>query len=133
MQPPDPRDRDLNYWMMSVKSASLSFMTFNAGFSLFIYLLFYVVCDLGGWQLGLLRTLGRNAMAGYLIQWPTDEIFTDLVERTSTAWGPRLGFPPEAIGRSAPVIFVAVAFVLFFGVNWLVLWIMEKKHVYFKV
>jgi hypothetical protein len=133
VQPPDPRDRELNYWMMSVKSATLSFMTFNAGFSLFIYLLFYVVCDLGGWQLGLLRTLGRNAMAGYLIQWPTDEIFTDLVERTSTAWGPRLGFPPEAIGRSAPVIFVAVAFVLFFAVNWLVLWIMEKKHIYFKV
>jgi hypothetical protein len=133
VMPPEPRFRDLNYWMMSVKTATLSFMTFNAGFSLFVYLLFYVACDLGGFQLGVLRTLGRNAMAGYLIQWPTDEIFTDLVERTSTAWGPRLGFPAEAIGRSAPVIFVAVAFVLFFAVNWLVLWIMEKKNIFLKV
>jgi hypothetical protein len=133
VMPPDPQYRDLNYWMMSVKTATLSFMTFNAGFSLFVYLLFYLACDMGGLQLGMLRTLGRNALAGYLIQWPTDEIFTDLVERTSTAWGPQLGFSPEAIGRSAPVIFVAVAFVLFFAVNWLVLWLMEKKNIFLKV
>jgi len=133
VMPPEPRYRDLNYWMMSVKTATLSFMTFNAGFSLFVYLLFYLACDMGGLQLGVLRTLGRNALAGYLIQWPTDEIFTDLVERTSTAWGPQFGFSPEAIGRSAPVIFVAIAFVLFFAVNWLVLWIMEKKHIFLKV
>lgn len=131
--PPDFEHRKLNYWMMSVQSAALSFMTFNAGLSLFVYLLFYVACDMGGWQLAMFRTLGRNALAGYLIQWPTDEIFTDLVERSSTAWGAALGFPAEAVGRSAPVLFVAVGFVLFFAVNWLVLRLMEKKNIFLKV
>jgi hypothetical protein len=130
---PDTAHRKLNYWMMSVKGATLSFMTFNAGFSLFVYLLFYIASDVFGWQLGLFRTLGVNALAGYLIQWPTDEIFTDLTERTSTAWAASLGYPPDAIGRSAPALFVAVAFVLFFAVNWLVLRWMEKKKIFLKV
>ena len=130
--PPDFQHRKLNYWMMSVQSAALSFMTFNAGLSLLVYLLFYVACDMGGWQLAMFRTLGRNAPAGYLIQWPTDEIFTDLVERTSTAWVRHSASPPRPSGE-APVLFVAVGFVLFFAVNWLVLWLMEKKNIFLKV
>jgi len=131
--PPSTRDRKINYWMMSVKSAALSFMMFNAGFSLFVYGLFSVACDLGGWQLGLFRTLGRNALAGYLIQWPTDSIFTQLVEDLSKRWGTALGYPADAVGRSAPASFVIVAFVLFFAVNWLILWWMERRNIFLKV
>jgi len=131
--PPPTRDRKINYWMMSVKSAALSFMTFNAGFSLFVYGLFSVACDLGGWQLGLFRTLGRNALAGYLIQWPTDSIITQLVEDLSARWGSALGYSADAVGRSAPAAFVAVGFVLFFAVNWLILRWMERRNIFLKV
>ncbi len=131
--PPDTGHRKWNYWMMSVKPGTLSFMTFNAGFSMFVYMLFYLACDGGGLQLGLFRTLGRNSLAGYLIQWPTDDIFTKLIERTSARWGPSLGFPPDAVGRNAPVVFVLVGFAVYFAVNWLILWAMERKKIFLKV
>ncbi|MGE3313878.1 MAG: heparan-alpha-glucosaminide N-acetyltransferase domain-containing protein [Planctomycetaceae bacterium] len=131
--PPDVQHRRHNYWMMSVKSAALSFMLFNAGLSLFIYLLFYAACDIGNFELGMFRTFGRNALAGYLLQWPTDELFTKLVEAKSAEWGPALGYPADAVDRSAPALFVAVGFVLFFALNWLILRIMEKYNVYLRV
>jgi hypothetical protein len=131
--PPPVQYRRLNYWMMSVKPASVSFMTFNAGFSLLVYVLFYIACDMCGLQVGLFRTLGRNALAGYLIQWPTDEVFTDLVEKASALWGFKLGYPADAIGRNAPLLFVAVGFAAYFAVNWFVLWVMEKRGIFFKV
>lgn len=131
--PPDTDHRKLNYWMMSVKPANLSFMTFNAGFSLFVYLLFYFACDMGSMQIGMFRTFGRNALAGYLIQWPTDEIFTRLIERTSALWGTQLGYSADAVGRNAPALFVLAGFAVYFAVNWLLLWIMEKRGIFFKV
>jgi hypothetical protein len=131
--PPPVEKRRLNYWMMSVKSASLSFMTFNAGFSLFVYVLFYIVCDVGGFQLGLFRTFGRNALAGYLIQWPTDSIFTELVEKASASWAVPLGYSADAVGRNAPLVFVLAGFATSFAVNWLLLWVMERRKVFLKV
>ena len=95
--------------------------------------LFYLACDVGRWELGLFRTLGRNALAGYLIQWPTDEIFTKLIERASTRWSASLGYPADAIGRNAPLLFVLVGFAVYFAVNWLLLWIMEKRKIFLKV
>lgn len=133
VMPPEPRLRNWNYWMMSVKMGTLSFMTFNAGLSLFVYLIFYMVCDGYGWQLGVFRTLGRNSLAGYLLQWPLADSFVVVVEQTSTWWGPSLGFPPDDIGRNAPAIFVAAALVLYLFANWFVLRVMEKKGIFLKV
>lgn len=130
---PEPKFRRYNYWMMSVKSAALSFMFFNAGFSLFVYLLFFAACDLGTWQLGMFRTFGRNALAGYLLQWPTDELFTKLVERVSVTWGPALGYSADAVGRNAPTLFVVAGFALFFATNWVILRVMEKRGWYLRV
>ena len=80
-----------------------------------------MVCDGYGWQLGVFRTLGRNSLAAYLVQWPLADSFVVMVERTSTWSAPGLGYPPDAIGRNAPAIFIAAAFVLYLFVNWLVL------------
>ena len=53
--------------MMTQRGGSLSYLTFGAGFSLFVYLLFYVVSDLGGIRIGVFRTLGSNALAAYVL------------------------------------------------------------------
>ena len=42
---PDSALRKWNYWMMSQRAGSLSYVTFAAGFSLLAYALFYVACD----------------------------------------------------------------------------------------
>src|SRR5262245_24165289 len=45
---PGPQQRQQNYWMMSQRSGSLSYLTFAAGFSLVLYVLFYLACDVRG-------------------------------------------------------------------------------------
>ncbi len=65
--PPGKDVRLENYWMMSQRYSSVSYQTFAAGFSLAVYLLFYLACDRWGLELGLFRTLGRNALTGYII------------------------------------------------------------------
>ncbi len=44
--------RKWNYWMMSQRGGTLSYLVFSGGFSLFVYVLFYVACDIFGWSLG---------------------------------------------------------------------------------
>jgi predicted acyltransferase len=61
------RLRKWNYWMMSQRAGTISYLTFAAGFSLAVYVLFYLVCDIYGRQLGLFRTFGMNALAAYIL------------------------------------------------------------------
>ena len=42
-------------------------MTFGAGLSLVIYGLFYALSDMGGLKIGVFRTLGVNALIGYIL------------------------------------------------------------------
>ena len=65
--PPDKEHRQENYWMMSQRAATVSYHVFAAGLSLALYGLFYIACDIWGWQLGLFRTLGTNALVGYIL------------------------------------------------------------------
>lgn len=67
VRPPGPSRRALNYWMMSQRAGTLSYLVFSAGFSLALYALFYVACDRWGWQWGVFRTFGTNALAGYVL------------------------------------------------------------------
>ncbi|MEZ6077571.1 MAG: hypothetical protein R3C56_18470 [Pirellulaceae bacterium] len=53
--------------MMSQRAGTLSYPTFAAGFSLLVYLLFFIACDLYGWQLAFFRTFGTNALLGYVL------------------------------------------------------------------
>ena len=66
--PPPGKDvRQENYWMMSQRYSTVSYQVFSAGFSLAVYALFLLICDRWGLQLGLFRTLGRNALLGYVL------------------------------------------------------------------
>src|SRR5215510_2578999 len=65
--PPDPSERQPNYWMMSQRSGSLSYQVFAAGFALGVFVLFHLACDRRGWRVGLFRTLGSNALAAYVL------------------------------------------------------------------
>jgi predicted acyltransferase len=40
---------------------------FAAGLSCVVFGIFWQVCDLRGWQSGLLRTLGTNSLAAYIL------------------------------------------------------------------
>ncbi|MFO1023306.1 MAG: heparan-alpha-glucosaminide N-acetyltransferase domain-containing protein [Planctomycetales bacterium] len=65
--PEDWYYRQWNYWMMSQRGGTLSYLTFAAGFSIAVYLVFYLLCDKMGLQIGIFRTFGVNALVGYVL------------------------------------------------------------------
>jgi predicted acyltransferase len=112
---PPPDERQGNYWMMSQRSGSLSYVVFAAGWSLALYALFFLACDLLGWKLGVFRTLGVNALAAYVLH--------DLV---GEAVGP-------FIPHDAPVWYVAAGTCVFFGLTYLFVWYLEQRRIYLRL
>ncbi|MCA9041215.1 MAG: hypothetical protein KDA65_12755, partial [Planctomycetaceae bacterium] len=54
-------------WMMSQRAGTMSYLIFAGGFSLLVYTLFYIFTDIWGFQIGLFRTWGTNALACYVL------------------------------------------------------------------
>ncbi len=113
--PPDPLHRKHNYWMMSQRAATLSYHTFAGGLSLALYAVFYIVCDLWGWQLGLFRTLGTNALVGYILHGMVDGAVSPFVPKDSPGW------------------YVTCGFLLYFGITYLFIRHLEKSGIYLKL
>jgi hypothetical protein len=113
--PPDAEYRQWNYWMMSQRSGSVSYLTFAAGFSLAVFVLFYLACDRRGWQLGVFRTLGKNALAGYILHGALEEAVKPWIPRDAEWW------------------LVAAGFGVTFGTTFLVLWLMERKNIFIRM
>jgi predicted acyltransferase len=113
--PPYELHRYWNYWMMTQRGGSLSYLTFGAGFSLFVYLLFYIVSDLGGIRIGLFRTFGSNALAAYVLASIIGEAIQAFIPRDAPSW------------------YVLTAF----GVDFLLLWLfirsLEKNNIFLRV
>jgi len=90
--PPGSRERKWNYWMMSQRAGSLSYITFSAGVSLVLFALFLWACDGHGWQLGFFRTLGTNSLAAYILHDIAGWIVGPFLTKTSSAGVTLLGF-----------------------------------------
>ena len=122
LEPSPPRTHDEsakyrqhNYWMMSQRAGSISYQTFAAGLSLAIYVLCYVLADVIGLRIGVFRTLGVNALFGYVLH----DITGDTVRH----------FMP----KDAPAWYMFAGFALFFYLTWLILRSLEKNRIYIKL
>jgi predicted acyltransferase len=113
--PPDHTQRRENYWMMSQRAATLSYHVFAAGLSLALYAAFYIVCDVWGWQLGLFRTLGTNALVGYILHGIVDDSVSRFIPRDSPGW------------------YVTAGFLVYFGITYLFIRHLEKNNIYLKL
>jgi predicted acyltransferase len=107
--------REWNYWMMSQRSGSISYLTFGAGLSLALYGLFYLLADMIGLRIGIFRTLGVNALVGYVLHDLVGEAVKKFVPKDS---------PPTAMW---------IGFAVFFFVTWLFLRSLEKQKIYVKL
>jgi hypothetical protein len=86
VRPAAERQRQLNYWQMSKRVVTPSFVLTATGCALGVYALFVLLCDLGTVRLGVLRTFGQNPLAAYILHlfvlnglvrsyWPGDSTF----------------------------------------------------------
>lgn len=115
VKPPDATQRKWNYWMMTQRAGSLSYLTFSAGFSLAVFVLFYVLCDRLGLQLPLFGTFGTNALVAYVLH----SLVSDAVHP----------FFPE----DSPAWYAISGLMLFFLVNWTIVRHLEKNAIFLRV
>tara|TARA_R110002095_G_scaffold208781_1_gene194724 strand:+ start:204 stop:1436 length:1233 start_codon:yes stop_codon:yes gene_type:complete len=115
VKPPEQEQRQWNYWMMSQRAGTLSYLVFTAGLSLFVYLLFHLACDRGHWQSPLFRTLGTNALVAYILHDLVMEAVKPFATRDSPAW------------------YAWGSFVLFFWITWLIVRHLEKNRIHLKL
>ncbi len=90
-------------------------MTFSAGFSLAVYALFVLACDLGHFRSRLFGTFGVNALAAYIIH--------PLVA----------GAVKPYVPRDAPLWYVAMGFVLYFAICYLFNRYLEVHRLFLKL
>lgn len=115
VSPPPQEKRQWNYWMMSQRTGTLSYLTFAAGFSLLVFIAFYVVCDRLGFSLPLFQTFGTNALAAYIIH--------DIVSSAVSPFFP----------KDSPTWFAWSGLALFLVINWMVIRALEKQKIFLKV
>jgi peptidoglycan/LPS O-acetylase OafA/YrhL len=110
-----PPSRPVNVWSMSQRSGSVSYLAFGAGFSLAVYALFVLACDFGSLSLGVLRTLGTNALAGYILHDLVAAVIHPLVPDDSPLWA------------------VALSLALFLGLCYAMLRYLERHRLFLKL
>ena len=113
-QPPAPSHQP-DLWMMSQRAGSISYLTFSAGFSLVVYALFVLACDLGGFQNRVFRTFGVNALAAYIIH--------PLVAGAVKPYAP----------NDSPLWYVALAFCFYFAICYLFNRYLEEHKLFLKL
>lgn len=122
--PPDQDHRKWNYWMMSQRGGTLSYPLFCTGVSLLVYVLFYLACDVGSFRSRFFQAFGVNALAAYVLH-------------TFVGAGMYFGFIglgklidiPEKLGTPGVLLCVFI----FFTLNYLIVWFMQKKEIYWRV
>lgn len=110
-----PYYRKWNYWMMSQRGGTLSYPLFAGGFSLLVYVLFYIACDMWGWRLGFFETFGTNALLAYVLHGMVGSAVKPFVPNDVPGW------------------YMWGSVVLYFWMNWVILRHFEKRKIYLRV
>ncbi|MBM4074023.1 MAG: hypothetical protein FJ267_00060 [Planctomycetes bacterium] len=115
--PPESVYRKHNYWMMSQQHGTPSYLVFSAGISFLVLAAFLWLTEQEGIEFPFLRTLGVNALAGYILH--------GLVSGWTSNW---LSLNSESSGTA-----VYSGFFLSFALVYIVLRVMEWRQVFFRV
>jgi len=113
--PPDQQHRKWNYWMMSQRGGTLSYVTFCAGVSVLVYLLFYVACDVFRLQWSFFRTFGTNALAAYVLHEMVGMAVKPFIPKDSPGW------------------YVVTGLAVFFLITWTFVRSLEKQNIYLRL
>lgn len=111
--PADPATK--NMWTMSQRSGSVTYLTFAAGFSLLVFVAFWVLCDRAGLCIRVFDTFGQNALIGYILH----DMVMDLLK--------------PYVPRGAPLWYDLSALALFLFLLWLCLRHLEKQKLFLRL
>ena len=109
-----PPSQPVNLWTMSQRSGSVSYLTFAAGFSLAVALVFLGLTARDG-GLPLFEWPGRNALAAYILH--------GIVNDTIKTWTP----------RDAPLWYGMLSLGLFLAICYLFLWHLHRQRLFLKL
>ncbi len=104
-----------NYWMITQRGGSLSYLTISAGLSIFVYVLFYICCDMWGWSIGVFRVFGSNALAAYIAHEMVGAGVKPFIPRDSPDW------------------YAWAGFVVFFSIVYLFIRHLEKNKIFLRL
>ena len=110
-----PPSEPVNIWTMSQRAGSVSYLTFAAGLALGLYGLFVVACDVWPLSVGLFRTLGTNALAGYILHILVAQAMKPFVPGDSPLW------------------YVAAALAVFLTICYTLVRYLEKHRLFLKL
>ena len=102
-------------WTMSQRTGSISYLIFSSGFSLAVYALFVLACDLGQFRSRIFRTFGVNALAAYIIH--------PLVA----------GAVKPYVPKDAPLWYVALGFSFYFAICYVLNRYLEQHRLFLKL
>jgi predicted acyltransferase len=106
---------DVGAWTMSQRVGGPSYLVFSAGFGLAVFQLFRWLCDRLHLTVGVFRTLGINALAGYILH--------PMVASKIKPFVP----------RDCPLTFLLIAFAWYFLITWAILRHLEKTKTIIKL
>jgi hypothetical protein len=115
VQPAEGRQRELSYWLMIKRVVTLPFNLTAVGYSLAVYALFLLLCDIGPMSIGVFRTFGTNPLITYILH----EITGLPVKR----------FMPE----DSPEYWVWGGFGIFFLITYVFVRYLEKNRIYLRM
>ncbi len=115
VKPPDKELRKWNYWMMSQRSGTLAYLVFSAGFSLVVFLIFFIACDLFELQLAFFKTFGTNALVAYVLHGMVSDAVQPFFPKDSPAW------------------YALIGLAIFFWITWIFVRYLEKQGIYLRV
>jgi predicted acyltransferase len=127
VRPPADRQRQLNYWIMTKRVVTPTFVITATGFCLLGYLIFVLVSDVGGRQLGVLRTFGQNPLAAYIL-----ELFI-LNSALRTAFGAIRRCAPTLLPEEESWQFGLLYCLVWFAVTYLVVRWLERRRWYLRL
>jgi hypothetical protein len=104
-----------NYWTMSQRAGSVTYLLFAAGFALAVLAAFRWACDGRGLRVGAFGLFGRNALAGYIVH--------DMV----------MGAVKPFVPRDAPGWWVGVGFAAFLGLTTLFVRHLDRHRLYLRL
>ncbi len=112
---PPPSGRAVDLWTMSQRTGSISYLTFSAGFSMAVYAVFVMACDVGRFQGRIFRVFGVNALAAYIIH--------PLVASAVKPYAP----------NDSPLWYVGSAFALYFALCYVFNRYLEEQRIFLKL